>query len=315
MMKRATMASFSPKPTKCYNVRSISMPTRSHPTTLRIEEELNKLKSWEVTSTSSSSSNYSKADSLGKGLGGLKDLYTCIEELLHLPLTQKALALHQNEKWVEELLDGSVKYLDVCGNTRDAILTMKESVRVLESALRRRMVGDSSLEDSVNAYVCFRKKMKKEVVKVLAALKQMDQKHEVFPLDLDNHLAAVVRVLRESSLITSSIFQSLLLFLSTPILKPRASRWSLVSILMQKGVLACESSQSKSMNEMESVDIAISNLFADNASEDVEAQKIESAQRKLELLDESIEGLENGLEGLFRLLIHTRVSLLNVLSH
>ncbi|KAL6226940.1 hypothetical protein ACLB2K_000899 [Fragaria x ananassa] len=293
------MASFSPKPTKRYNVRSISMPTRSHPTTLRIEEQLNKLKSWEATSTSSSSSSSicSKAGSLCKGLSGLKDLYTCIEELLQLPLTQKALALHQNEKWVEELLDGSVKYLDVCGNTRDAILTMKESVRELESALRRRLVGDSNLEDSVNAYVSFRKKMKKEVVKVLAAMKQMDQKHEAFPLDLDNHLAAVVRVLREASLITSSILQSLLVFLSTPVLKARASRWSLVSILVQKGVLACENSGHKNMNEMESVDIAISNLFVDNASEDVEAEKIESAQRKLEILDESIEGLEDGLDG------------------
>ncbi|XP_004289052.1 PREDICTED: uncharacterized protein LOC101310938 [Fragaria vesca subsp. vesca] len=311
------MASFSPKPTKRYNVRSISMPTRSHPTTVRIEEQLNKLKSWEATSTSSSSSSSicSKAGSLCKGLSGLKDLYTCIEELLQLPLTQKALALHQNEKWVEELLDGSVKYLDVCGNTRDAILTMKESVRELESALRRRLVGDSNLEDSVNAYVSFRKKMKKEVVKVLAAMKQMDQKHEAFPLDLDNHLAAVVRVLREASLITSSILQSLLVFLSTPVLKARASRWSLVSILVQKGVLACENSGHKNMNEMESVDIAISNLFVDNASEDVEAEKIESAQRKLEILDESIEGLEDGLDGLFRLLIHTRVSFLNILSH
>ncbi|XP_050377274.1 uncharacterized protein LOC126794567 [Argentina anserina] len=306
------MASFSPKPTKRYNVRSISMPTRSHPTTVRIEEELNKLKSWEATSTSS---NCSKADSLCKGLSGLKDLYSCIEELLHLPLTQKALSLHQNEKWVEELLDGSVKYLDVCGNTRDIILTMKESVRELESAVRRRMVGDSSVQDSVVAYVSFRKKMKKEVVKVLATLKQMDHKNEVFPLDLDNHLAAVVRVLREGSLITSSIFQSLLLFLSTPVSKPRASRWSLVSVLVQKGVLACENSQHKTMNGMECVDIAISNLFVDNASEDVEPEKIESAQRKLEILDESIEGLEDGLDGLFRLLIHTRVSFLNILSH
>ncbi|KAJ0039545.1 hypothetical protein Pint_28621 [Pistacia integerrima] len=43
MIKKATMAAFSTKPAKQYNVRSISLPTRSHPTTLRVEEELNKL--------------------------------------------------------------------------------------------------------------------------------------------------------------------------------------------------------------------------------------------------------------------------------
>lgn len=312
-MKRATRASFSPKPSKRYNVRSISLPVRSHPSTLRTEEELNKLKAWEATTTTTSEA---KADSICKGLFGLKDLYICIEDLLQLPMTQQALALHQNERWVEELLDGSVKYLDVCGSTRDAILAMKESVRDLQSALRRRKVGgDSSLEDNLGSYTCIRKKTKKEILQLVASLKQMDHKHETFPLDLDNHLAAVVRVLREASLITSSVFQSLVSFLSTPVLKPRPSTWSLVSILVQKGVLKCENNQHKSMNELENVDIAIGNMLVNQASEDIEAEKIQSAQRRLEVLDSSMEGLENGLEGLFRLLIRTRVSLLNIFSH
>ncbi|KAH0973173.1 hypothetical protein GBA52_025329 [Prunus armeniaca] len=143
----------------------------------------------------------------------------------------------------------------------------------------------------------------------------MDHKHEAFPLDLDNHLAAVVRVLREASLITSSVFQSLVSFLSTPVLKPRPSRWSLVSISVHKGVLKCENNQHKNMNELENVDIAIGNMLVNQASEEIEAEKIQSAQRRLEVLDSSMEGLENGLEGLFRLLIRTRVSLLNIFSH
>ncbi|XP_048431660.1 uncharacterized protein LOC103942514 [Pyrus x bretschneideri] len=317
MMKRATMASFSPKPSKLYNVGSISMPVRSHPSTSKTEEELNKLKAWEAQLTSSSSLSpvSSEVDSICKGLGGLKELYVCIEELLHLSLAQQALALHQNEKWVEELLDSSVKYLDVCGNTKDSIGTMKESVRGLQSALRRRKVGDSSFEDIVSSYVCIRKKMNEEIVRFVASLKQMDQKYEAFPLDLNNHLAPMVRVFREASLITSSIFQSLSSFLSTPILKPRPSRWSLVSILLHKGVLVCDNNQRKSMNELEKVDISVSNMVVHNSGEDfVDAQKVQFVQRKLEVLDSSIEGIENGLEGLFKVLIHIRVSLLNILS-
>ncbi|KAM1361720.1 hypothetical protein ACFX13_027478 [Malus domestica] len=69
------------------------------------------------------------------------------------------------------------------------------------------------------------------------------------------------------------------------------------------------------MNELETVDIAISNMVVHNSGEDfVDAQKVLSTQRRLEVLDSSIEGIENGLEGLFRVLIHIRVSLLNILS-
>ncbi|KAL6345339.1 hypothetical protein AAG906_015822 [Vitis piasezkii] len=35
-----------------YHVRSISLPSRSHPTTLKIQQELNKLRSWETSSRS-----------------------------------------------------------------------------------------------------------------------------------------------------------------------------------------------------------------------------------------------------------------------
>ncbi|KAJ0098127.1 hypothetical protein Patl1_29216 [Pistacia atlantica] len=72
MIKKATMAAFSTKPAKHYNVRSISLPTRSHPTTLRVEEELNKLTSREMYSSSS------KAEKIWSGLSGLGELYKCI---------------------------------------------------------------------------------------------------------------------------------------------------------------------------------------------------------------------------------------------
>ena len=288
-----------------YHVRSISLPSRSHPTTLRLEEELNKLKTWEATCSASTS------DSICKGLVGLEELYKSMDDLLNMSSAQRVLSQNQHEKYVEELLDGSVRLLDICGITRDTLLQIKEHVRSLQSALRRRKGEYSSIESNISSYTLFKKKMKKDAKKLITALKQMENKWAAFPvLDLDDqHLSAVIRVLREVCVMNVSIFQSLLLFLTVPLSKPKATTgWSLVSKLMHKGVVACEEKQ-ENVNEMEAVDAALRTLcrYAD-------AEKIQSTHKSLEDLETSMEEMENCLECLFRRLIKSRASLLNIVS-
>ncbi|WVZ23097.1 hypothetical protein V8G54_001641 [Vigna mungo] len=305
-MKRASIATFSPKHSSSkYGVRSISLPTRSHPSTARSEEELSKLKSLEASSSSTP-----KVEKICCGLSGLSELYKCIEDLLRLPLTQQALGQHQNEKWVNEMLDCPVRFLDLLSITRDAIMLMKGSVEELQSAIRRRRVGDFDMDNHLSTYWRLRRNMRKECTKSLLLLKQMD--HELsgasLPLDLNDHLSAVVRVLREASWTTSSIFQTLVVFLSSPILKLKANKWAFVSRLMQKGVFAYNNHE-ENINELEKVD-----LIVDNLSRDAEAEKIQSAHGRLEALVVAIEGIEYELECLFKRLIHTRVSFLNIFS-
>ncbi|ESW28214.1 hypothetical protein PHAVU_003G268400 [Phaseolus vulgaris] len=308
-MKRASVATFSPKHSSKYGVRSISLPTRSHPSTARSEEELSKLKSLEASSSTS------KVETICCALSGLSELYKCIEDLLRLPLTQQALGQHQNEKWVNEMLDCPVRFLDLLGITRDAILSMKGSVEELQSAIRRRRVGDFDMESHVSTYWRLRRNMRKECTKSLLLLKQMD--HDLsgasLPLDLNDHLSAVVRVLREASWITSSIFQSLVVFLSSPIMKLKPNKWAFVSRLMQKGVFAYNNHQ-ENINELEKVDFALNSLIVENLSRDAESEKIQSAHGRLEALVVGIEEIENGLECLFKRLINTRVSFLNIFS-
>ena len=154
------MPPFSQKPSTSYNIRSITLPARSHPATQKVEQELYKLRVNEASSPSSSSS---KAETICNALSSLRELYGQIDHLLSLPLTRQTLAQHQQQKWVHELVDDSLRYLDVCGNTRDVVLMMKDSIRELQSAIRRRKVlGDSSIvETNVTAYISLRKKMKK----------------------------------------------------------------------------------------------------------------------------------------------------------
>ncbi|TKY58341.1 hypothetical protein E2542_SST15399 [Spatholobus suberectus] len=285
-----------------YQIRSISLPSRSHPSTIRIEEELSKLKTWEGSSTSTS-------ESIDTGLSLLEDLYLCLDDLLNMASAQQVISHHKGDKCVEEVLDGSVRILDICGITRDTMLQIKENVQALHSALRRRK-GDSSVETSVAEYKIFAKKMKKNVNKLITSLKQMDGKFGVSPLvDLDHHLAAVIRVLREVILMNLSVFQFILSFFTVSSSNSKATKWLLVAKLMHKGVKPCEDN-SQNVNELQCVEAALSTLLSEGTND----EKMQVAHERLEALENAIESVENGLESVFRRLIKTRASLLNIIS-
>ncbi|KAI3877208.1 hypothetical protein MKW92_040154 [Papaver armeniacum] len=306
-----------PKARKC--VRSISLPARFHPSTYRIEEELNNLKSWEIDATSSRHLN---AESIESGLSGLKNLYECVEDVLQLPFTHKHARKHtsdQDDKLVDEVLDGSVKLLDVCDTSRNILVQMKENSRELQYGLRRRGGDQSTAESSVDAYVSCRKKLRKDMVKCIGVLKRMESKFTSYvPLSLDhqnNHLVVVVRVLREVSSITILIFKSLLSFLTPSSMNP-IGKWALVSkLLQQKGTLVSSNKEEQDDmidNEVESVDVALHNLSVRKNS--ISTKNLEVLHKRLNVLEGKMESLENGVECMFKCLIKTRVSLLNNLS-
>lgn len=280
-----------------YHVRCISLPSRSHPSTIRIEEELSKVKSLEESARLLLTSG-----SICRSLSGLEELYIHLDDLLNMASSQRVLSQNQHEKCIEELLEGSVKLLDICGITRDTLLQIKAHVQALHSAVRRRK-GDSSVENSIANFTCFGKKIKKDAKKMIVTLKQMDNSLLISPLqEEDQQLSAVIRVHREVNATSSSIFQSLSLFLSGS--KQSLSRWALVSKLMNKKVTACEEKK-EIVNELESVDTAL-------CSCDVEKMKI--MHESLKAAEASIESLEKGLESMFGCLIRSRASFLNIIS-
>ncbi|XP_049357222.1 uncharacterized protein LOC125821909 [Solanum verrucosum] len=126
------------------HVRSISFPSRSQPEYLRVEIELNRLKTWESTSISSTTTPFSLT-TIQQGLVGLAELYNCVQDLLESPMIQQALLKHQMGRLAEEALEASVGLIDSCSTTRELVLMMKEQVQDLQSALRRK-VGDSSIQ-------------------------------------------------------------------------------------------------------------------------------------------------------------------------
>ncbi|XP_010277252.1 PREDICTED: uncharacterized protein LOC104611751 [Nelumbo nucifera] len=298
---------------RCH-VRSISLPSRSHPNTIRIEEELSRIRAWEQ-STLKSDLAHPKAESICAAFLGLADLYKCIDELLQMPQTQQGLIQDQYQTWVDEVLDRSVTLLDIGSTSRDILLQMKENVKDLQSALRRRKSEERVLGEKVASYTSFKKNMKKkDVNQCLKMLKRLDEKCVASPLlDHDHHSAKVVRLIREVSTVSISIFQALLSFMSTPMSKPKVSRWQLVSKLMQRRVVTCDNQEEK-MNEVTSVDDALFALCRNTSSKDVEVELLEMTQKRLNHLEVGLERLEEGLDCLFRCLIQSRVSLLNALT-
>lgn len=306
--KQAKMAGSLELPENRYHVRSISMPSRSHPLALRVDEEMNKLKAWERSSGSSLTK-----ETICIGLGHIRYLYDCIEDLLHLPLTQQSLINHHHEKCVDEISTGLVRLMDMCGTTRDILMLMKEHTRTLQFALRRRG-QESSLETKVNEYIHSRKKVKKDINKCLSELRRMENKCASFSLiSTDQHLVMVVVALREVGAITIAVLRAVLSFMSASRPNQKPSKWSLVSKLVRKGLVACEGEED--MNEIESVDVALTGLCTRIANKDAQMEKAQMANKRLEALEIGIEDVEAGLECMFRRLIQTKVSLLNILTH
>ncbi|OWM70602.1 uncharacterized protein LOC116214545 [Punica granatum] len=282
------------------HIRSNSFPSRTHPVNDNVEEQLLWLRSSEAASTSSSIS------SVCQKLGGLKDLLDSIDDWLQLSHTQQVLSNENRRKCVEDLLDGSLRTLDVCGTLRDVLSHMKGCIRELESSFRRKREVDLGLTSEVESYIMSRKKMRKLISKTLESLKKMEkQSNQNKAAEEDDE--AALDVLREVQQINISVFESLLCFLSGK--RTRSNGWSMGSKVMSAKRISCQAAADA--NEVEALD---SELVALKSSK-VNGVQVRAALKQAEALQSVIQEIEEVLECIFRCLVKTRVSLLNSISY
>ncbi|KAI3916250.1 hypothetical protein MKW98_004691 [Papaver atlanticum] len=159
-----------------FHVRSISLPTTSHPIAAAVEEKLCILRSSDLTS------------SISNNLVALKDLYECVEDFLFTV----------DGKCLDAVLDRSVMLLDVCATIKDVLPMMKQSAQDLQSSIRRR-------SNEFGAYMTSRKKVCKVIQKCLSDLKKNNKNNDL-----------VTDVLTEVEATTLAVFESVLSFLSAP---------------------------------------------------------------------------------------------------
>ncbi|KAI4325409.1 hypothetical protein MLD38_030812 [Melastoma candidum] len=282
---------------KCH-IRSVSLPSRSHPTARLIDDVLHRLKHPNTEKTSS-------FESISSGLARLEDLYLCVTDLLDMASTQQI--LRRQVGYTTALLDSSVLLLDVCGIARDLISLVKECVQLLQLTLRRRK-GDPSMKAGIHDYMNFRNKARKDAKRLNSALNQIKNRATVpSEPDQDPESSTVTRVLIEVNEISTSVFQSVLHPFTSQVSGIKQSRWSSISKLMRKGEITCEEKRG-SLDELACIDAAI-HFLSKCGSEDSEATKIQ-----LQDAENGINGLEIALESMFRQLIRSRASLLNITS-
>ncbi|KAK7404427.1 hypothetical protein VNO78_05316 [Psophocarpus tetragonolobus] len=133
------MAAIEEKTQSSLHLRRNSLPSRAHPQVSQFEE-------------------HSKTV-----------LISCL-----LPTEQEVLPRECNGKWVDDLLERSLRLLDICSTAKNCLLQSKESMCELMSVIRRKKSNETGFAVEGMKYLALRKKMKKQIWKTLQNLKQKD---------------------------------------------------------------------------------------------------------------------------------------------
>ncbi|KAL3840139.1 hypothetical protein ACJIZ3_024730 [Penstemon smallii] len=252
---------------------SNSFPSTSHPMINDVEDQLCTLKSSEATSTS--------ATSICSNLSTLRDLHESINNMIQLPSIQQSLSNEQGERWINELLEGSLGLVDLCGFSSDILCLTKESVQDLESSIRR----NKGEVEEINAYVASRKRIIKKVKNCIKNLKSINQ-IPTSPLDKDCDLKTIATMLKETEALDFAVLKSVLTLLSAEKGRSKQRTWSLLSKFTNTSRVHSEVEQESG---------------ADEFSLDVDKSRtMQNTLKQFKSSETTIQELEEGLGTFFR---------------
>ncbi|XP_051124535.1 uncharacterized protein LOC127246926 [Andrographis paniculata] len=278
-----------------FHTRSNSFPSKSHAVVESVEDQLCRLKSSEAASTSSSS--------VCANLDGLRVLHEDISNLIQLSSIQQALSHGQGQEFVNEMLEGSLRIVDLCEFSRDIVQLTKESVQDLESSIRRNK-GETASAVVITSYVNSRNKIKKMINKYAKNLKSSN-KNSKEATSTDCDLKAIRTVLKEAEAHTLATLKSVLTLVSGEKEISSQRSWSLISKFTKANRVHSEVDPESSIED----------LCLLNISKSQKGMDMQNMLKQLRASEMTIQELEEGLETLFRSLVKTRVSILNILSH
>lgn len=211
----------------------------------------------------------------------------------------------KNQIWIDQVLDGSLRLLDICNIAKDALLQAKESIQEIQSTIHIRRGSATKLSSEVKKFFASRKMVKKASHKAIRDLKSI----EINSIRKDNDTIAIVGMLSDIHGITMPVSEFLLSSFLEPKSQSMSSIWSFISRIKHTNRIEEESQ----VNEFAKIDAAL-HMFISPTINKSDSLIVENAQNELENLEFSIQDLE-ALEKLFGHFMRTRLLLLYILNH
>ncbi|XP_073120975.1 uncharacterized protein [Henckelia pumila] len=247
------------------------------------------------------------AKSICSNLASLVNRHEEIKNLIQMSSIQQAISHERRGTWIDEILEGSLRLVDLCEFSRDVVCLTKESVQDIESSIRRNR-GETSTAKDINSYLASRKKINQMINKNIKNMKSFNQ--NLTPLlEKAEDLKAIAAMLKEMEAISSSVLKSILILVSGEKRRSKQRSWLLLSKFTQTSRVHDEMEQ-----EMDGGDMLYA-LAINMLQKGMDKVTKPNVLRELKSSEMTIHDLEEGLESFFRSLVKTRVSLLNALSH
>ncbi|XP_057517946.1 uncharacterized protein LOC130798866 [Amaranthus tricolor] len=296
---------------KSYHVRSASLPCgRPHPLIPQLREEVTELWVWERAQTGPGSRF------VVDGLSRLKGVLDSLDDVLQLPLTQDSLSSKTN--LVEKLLEEFLRFVDAYGIFQASLLGLKEEVSAAQVAVRRK--DDSNL----SLFIKSQKKIAGDVGKLISSvtsstLEPPSASTTTIVSDYDDELGHVIRDVHKAiASVSEAVFDSVSGSFG-PCRKPIWASFGIGRKIIKKEEQGMIEEFQSMIKEVENLLELIKNCKDEkkkrnNKNNDEELTRMR-VLKGMQELEDCIGNMEKGSERVFRSLISTRVSLLNILTH
>ncbi|KAL1533115.1 hypothetical protein AAHA92_33046 [Salvia divinorum] len=226
----------------------------------------------------------------------LNEFHDSVNELLSLPDMKLVVSDRRQEKLAHDVSEASLRMADSCAAAKDLILLAKDHLKSLQSAFRRIAGAADHTGSSIATHRLPRKQLKKAIMKRLDSLKGMDRGTFSSPAaaegEEEQSLAAVVKLLTEVRATTTSMVRSLMTLIAIPHpgRKAESSR--------RDPIFRIKLTRVDSLSFWEKCDVS----------------DIRTMMKRLEEVEMVVDDMAAELDDMFRRLIRTRASLLNIIT-